>query len=442
VKSWIVCRHAIVGVLLVCLSVDRSAAQQMTGFAAVDSATVARTAWARASTALPSNTTDVVRHEISRAATAWPTQPTYVWANAVFAARAGDTAVALAALQQYADLGLGRDLRAEKSFASFLNSHRMAAIVAEHDTNRASMPRSRPRATLPDSTFWPEGVDADQRTGRFYIASVAHRTIAEVSPNGAVRELWPRDRPDLGAILGVRVDAKRGVLYATTSGVAQAPGYNPRDSTVAALLRVRISDGVIERRWNVPVVPGGHTLGDLAVGPNGDVYVTDSNEPVLYELRSGSDSLVAFRHPLFHSLQGLAPTPDGRVLYLSDYSHGLLRVDLATHAVTRIDDAPHSTSLGCDGIRLDRNAIIAVQNGVSPARIVRFALDRAGTKITSVTVLDRNLPVADEPTIGTLIDGMFVYVANSQWDKHDAKGVRIGTIPLTAPILLAVPLPR
>jgi hypothetical protein len=37
---------------------------------------------------------------------------------------------------------------------------------------------------------------------------------------------------------------------------------------------------------------------------------------------------------------------------------------------------------------------------------------------------------------------MFVYVANSQWDKHDATGRRIPAVPLTAPILLAVPLPR
>ena len=417
-------------------------AQGMTGFAAADSATVARTAWSRATMALRTNGGDIARREIDRAAAAWPTQPTYLWADAVLAARAGDAAAARAALRQYAALGLGRDLRSEKSFASFINDPAMAPVIAAHDANRAPLVRGQVRASIRDSTFWPEGVDVDPRTGRFYVASVAHRTIAEVSRDGTVRELWPRDRRDLGAMLGVRVDAKRGVLYATTSGVPQSPGYVPGDSAVAALLRVRILDGVIERRWNLPVVAGGHTLGDVAIGPNGDVFVTDSNQPVLYQLRAGADSLIPFTHPLFHSLQGMAPTPDARFVYLSDYSHGLLRVDLATHAVARLDDAPGSTSLGCDGIVLDHDAIIAVQNGVSPARIMRFVLDATGTRIARATVLDQNLALADEPTIGTVIDGAFVYVANSQWDKHDDKGRRVPTIPLTAPMLIAVPIPR
>src|SRR5262249_42855221 len=163
-------------------------------------------------------------------------------------------------------------------------------------------------------------------------------------------------------------------------------------------------------------------LGDLALGPDGDVFLTDSNQPVLYRLRPGADSLEKLSHPLFHSLQGLAPTPDGRTLYLADYSHGLLRLDLATGAVRRVADAPHSTSLGCDGIAWHQGSIIAVQNGVSPPRVVRLQLDRNGFGIIRVTILERNLPIADEPTIGTVVGNRFVFVANSQWDKHDDNG--------------------
>jgi len=419
----------------------RAIAQHMTGVSTVDSASVARSAWARAATALQTGKDTVARREAGHAAAAWPTQSDYIWANALLSARGRDTAATIRALHQFAALGLGRDLRAEKSLSSLLNVSQMTRLAAEHDANRAPLVRSTVRAAMRDSTFWPEGVDADPRTGRFYLASVAHRTIAELSATGVVRELWPRDQPTLGAILGVRVDTARGALWATTSGIAQTPGYAPRDSAIAALLRVRMSDGVVERRWDLSVIAGGHVLGDLAVGPTGDVFVTDSNEPVLYQLRAGEDTLVSVRNPLFHSLQGLAPTPDGKFLYLSDYSHGLLRVDLGTNDVVRLEDAPGSTSLGCDGIAWDRGAIIAVQNGVSPARIMRFALDQSGTRILQAVVLDRNSAVADEPTIGTVIGGAFVYVANSQWDKHDNAGRR-NTIPLTAPVLLAVPLPR
>jgi len=121
--------------------------------------------------------------------------------------------------------------------------------------------------------------------------------------------------------------------------------------------------------------------------------------------------------------------------------HGLLRVDLKTNRVTRLDDAPHSTSLGCDGIAWDRGAIVAVQNGVTPARITRFALDASGMRIVRADVLDRNSTVADEPTIGTVVGPEFVYVANSQWEKHDDVGRRVLARALTRPVLLAVPLP-
>jgi sugar lactone lactonase YvrE len=416
-------------------------AQQMTGIAAVDSAAVARAAMGRAAKALSQDDLAAARREVERAAESWPTQSSYLWADAVLAARAGDTTTTLHALEAYAELGLGRDLHGEPAVSRFVSLPAFAKILAAHDAHRAPVVHSRVRGLLPDSSFWPEGVDYDPRTGRYYVASVRHRTIAELRPDGSSRELLPRDRRSLGAILGVRVDTARGVLWATTSGIPQMQGYVPADSAVAALLRIRVSDGAIERRWDIRPVAGGHVLGDLVVGPRGDVFFTDSSEPVFYRLRPGADSLEAIRSPLFHSLQGMAPSPDGRRVYVADYSHGMLIVDLATRAVTRVSDAPGSTSLGCDGIIWDRGAIVAVQNGVSPARIVRFILDATGTQFDRVDVLDQNVGVADEPTIGTIAGREFVYVANSQWDKHDAAGTPIPGKTLTPPKLLAIPLP-
>ena len=103
-------------------------------------------------------------------------------------------------------------------------------------------------------------------------------------------------------------------------------------------------------------------------------------------------------------------------------------------------DAPNSTTLGCDGIAWFEHSIIAVQNGVSPARVMRFDLDPSGTRIARADVIDRNLAVADEPTIGTIVGDEFVYVANSQWDKYAEDGSRKPGTSLKRPVLLAVPL--
>jgi DNA-binding beta-propeller fold protein YncE len=421
----------------------RLAAQAPTGVPAVDSASVARAAWARATAALRASDITAARREVDRAAAAWPTQPAYLWGRAVIALRARDTLALLESLRAYADLGLGRDLTIDSTLASFARLPAFAEVATRHAANWGPMNRSRVRATLPDSTFWPEGVDVDPRTGRMYVASIRHRTIAELSPDGQrLRELLPPHAKDVGAILGVRVDTALGVLWATMAGLPQMGGYAPGDSALHALLRIRLSDGTIERRWDLPPSPAGHTLGDVALGPAGDVFVTDSRDPVLYRLRHGGDTLEPIRHPLFRSLQGMAPTPDGKSVYVADYSHGLLRVDLATGGVTRLAEAPGTTSLGCDGIAWDRGAIVAVQNGVLPPRVVRFVLDAGGSRIERTEVLDRNLTIADEPTIGAIVGGEFVYVANSQWEKYDEAGVLRQRAVLRQPVLLAVPLPR
>ena len=426
--------------LLLCCAASVAGGQARTGIAAVDSARTARAAWAQANKRLNDRDLASARREVDHAAKAWPIQPAYLWASAVLASRARDTASALAALAAYADRGLGRDVRADSLLASYARLPRFAPVVARHDANRAPLERSRVVARFADSTLWPEGMDFDPRTRRYYVASVRNRTIVEVTATGSTREILPRGAKGVAAILGVRVDTARGVLWATTSSV-RASGDD--GAPVAALLRVRIADGAIERRWDLaPTTDGAaHTLGDLAVGPRGDVYVTDSTDPVLYRLRSGADTLERITSPLFYSLQGVAPSADGRALYLADYSHGLLRVDLTTGRVARVADAPHTTTVGCDGIALDRGAIVAVQNGVAPPRIVRFELDSAGTRVTRADVLDR-ATLADEPTIGAVVGREFVYVANSQWDKHGDDGTLRAGAKLTAPLLLAVPLPR
>jgi sugar lactone lactonase YvrE len=420
-------------------ALSTSSAQMLAAvMTAADSASAARAAWGSAIRASRARDTITMRREIERAATLWPTQQAYVWNLAVIAAAQGDTGALKAALAHYAGLGLGRDLATEKAFAPFRAAPWFDSLRSKHDANRAAIARSTVRAVLPDSTTWPEGVDFDPRTGRYYVGSIRQRTIVEVAPSAAARELWPRGQEGIGAVMGVRVDTSRNVIWATLTGVPQMSGFVAADTGIAALVQVRISDGAILRRWDLQ--PGRHVLGDLAVAPDGAVYMSDSQDPVLYRLRSATDTLEALRHPLFRSLQGIAIPTHGDAIYVADYSHGLLRVDFSTGSVTRVADAPNSTTLGCDGIVWYEGSILAVQNGVAPARIMRLRLDPIGERIVSAEVLDRNAGIADEPTIGTLVGDEFVYVANSQWEKYSDDGTLKAGAPLARPKLLAITL--
>ena len=351
-----------------------------------------------------------------------------------------DTGAVLDGLTRYAALGLGRDLTTDSALRNLIAHPSFRPVAAAHAANIAPLVRGQPWAILPDSTFFPEGIDFDPRSGLTYVTSIRHRTIAELTSRGDyVRELLPRAGVGLGAILAARIDAPRGVMWATTSAIPQSAGYAAADSNVHALLRLNIATGEIEKRWDLPASPNGHTLGDVAIGSLGDVFFSDSRDPVLYRLPADSTGLLPIRHVLFRSLQGIAPVPDGQTVIVADYSHGLLKVDALTGEVTRIADGPGMTSLGCDGLVWHDGAVVAVQNGVFPPRIMRFELDSSRTRITSATVIDRNPAIADEPTVGTLIGDDFVYVANSQWEKYNESGELLPRAVLRRPVLIRVP---
>lgn len=295
-------------------------------------------------------------------------------------------------------------------------------------------------AVLADSTVFAEGLDAGARTGTLYVTSVRHRTVFAVDASGQVRDLHLDRAPVVGAIFGVRVSADEQSLYVTTADHPASHWSSPKRSVVPALLRVRIRDGAIVARWPLPDSLARHMPGDLAIMDDGTVLVSDSFAPEFYRLDAQTNSLVAIRDSRFRNLQGIAPIRGTSEVLVADYSRGLFVANVMTGVVRKLEDAPGVSVRGIDGIVWDGTALIAVQNGVSPPRVVRVTLNADHTAIVGMQVLDQQPALADQPTIGTLLRGAFVYVANSQWDQYDDAGARRTGTSLSPTRLICVPL--
>jgi hypothetical protein len=380
-----------------------------------------------------------------RAYEAWPGQWVYAYGLASLAAAARDTAQVVRGLAALADLGAGPELERDTTLARYATAAVVAPVWARIEANRSPLVKSRALSTrLPDD-FYPEGVSHDPRTGRFYVASIRHRSIAVVEPDGSARDFVRPGQDGFLAGLGVRVDAERGLVWATCAALPQMEGYAAADSGRGAIYAFELASGRLRVRHELPAASGGHVPGDLAVAPNGDVYLTDSLEPVIYRLCGERGALETWAtHEEFRSLQGLALTTDENVLVVADYSHGLYFVSSPAGStrprVIPIRPPAGMTLLGIDGIaRLGRD-LIAVQNGLVPPRVIRIRGAADGPNASAVEVLDRHLPTADEPTIGTIVGNEFVYVANSQWEKYDEAGRLKERVRLTPPVLLRLPL--
>jgi len=124
----------------------------------------------------------------------------------------------------------------------------------------------------------------------------------------------------------------------------------------------------------------------------------------------------------FTSPQGLALTRDEKRLFVADYSKGLFVIDLRTKKVTNLAPAPDVTLLGIDGLYTYKGGLLAVQNGVNPARLVRLFPDRGLSRIERLEVVEANNPAFDEPTLGVMVGDNFYLVANSQWGAIDEQG--------------------
>lgn len=406
-----------------------------------DSAGAARDAYRRAIAAYRQRDLATARAEMRRAAEAWPAQQAYLEGSAALAAVARDTADAAAWLERLAALGIGPDVAGDTAFAGFAGSPAFDSVAARLRIATRIVARGRVAFTIPDTAFHAEGVGFDARSRRWFVGSVRQRRIVAVDAAGVVRDFAPAASEGLAGVFGMAVDSARRMLWVATTALPRMTGFTTADSGRAGVFGYDIDTGALRRRVWIRRDSLAHTLGDVAVAPNGDVYVSDSESPWISRVPAAGDTLERFiTHPLFRSLQGMAIASDGRTMYVADYSHGILRVDLATRHVAVLRAAQGVTLLGIDGLYLHHGALIAVQNGVSPARVVRFCLDADGGGVRGAEVLDRNPAVADEPTLGVIAGDSVFYVATSQWEKYTDTGDRRAGVPARPVSVVGVPL--
>ena len=207
----------------------------------------------------------------------------------------------------------------------------------------------------------------------------------------------------------------------------------------AALAEIDLESGVVRRV--IPLPRGGgdrysHVLGDVALGGDGSVFLPDSGGPMIWRLAPGGTALENWaQSPEFLSLQGAVVAPELGALFVADHANGLLRVDLNTRAVRRVETPSNTTLIGLDGlVRAPTGELLAIQNGLRPNRVLRLTLDAGGETVASVQVLEAAHPTMAAPALGCIATGGNLYfVGNSGWTRFDEPGAP-DTPPRPVPI--------
>jgi sugar lactone lactonase YvrE len=337
-----------------------------------------------------------------------------------------------ALLGRLAAMGVAPKAESDSDFSAVKTSPAVEAAFARLAENRKPIERSTVAFTLPELGLLTEGVAYDPKTEAFFVSSVRKRKIVRRDAKGTVKDFVTSGRDGIFSAVALAVDAKRRALWVSSAAMPPMAGFEKSQDRLSFVLEYDVDTGRLRRK--IPP-PEGAFLSDLALGPAGELVVSDPYSGRLYLLENGAFRVLVGEGPI-GSAQGLAFAPDGR-LYVADYVQGPVRVDVKTGATRLLDVPPEAAVTGIDGLVWDRGSLVGIQNGTEPHRVVRLSLD--GDKVTAVTVLDRAHSRFDEPTLGVVAGDALYYVANSQYGAVRDDGT-LDESRLKEPTVLRLPL--
>ncbi len=306
--------------------------------------------------------------------------------------------------------------------------------MAYFDLNGAPLETSRSYAEVPPGQRLVEGIAFDPRLKRLFVATVVDGHLLVQEGSNWRQIALPEG---IGGLFGMAFDDKRRRLWIAV-GVAEPVA--DKSAITPGVLEV---DADTLQPVDLKTMPAGAegSPGDVAVGADGTIFVSDGLKGGVYRCAPGCTILSALVPPggPIRSPQGMVPTRDGKALLVAGYGQGLARVDLATGTLTWLAGKAPLMLDGIDGLVRGENGLIAIQNGTSPRRIVRIHLNAAETAVEHIDVLERANKAWGEPTLGALVGSEFVYVADGQWEVWGEGGKpRDGEAP-RATMLRAIP---
>lgn len=274
--------------------------------------------------------------------------------------------------------------------------------------------------TLKDRSLHTEGIDYDEAHKTFYLGSIHKRKIVKVTSDGTASDFCPPAFKGMTSIFGLKVDAKRNVLWACSSPMEEMENY---DSTAqSAVFKFELSSGKLIQKYVPRLGAKKSVYGDLILTKKGEVFITDSqNNDVLTIDEKTFKVETFFSSEDFWNIQGIAFSPDEKQLFIADYIKGVFRLDVQSKVLSEVVSKVDASLKGIDGLYFYNNSLIAIQNGVVPLRCARYFLNKDFSEINRFEIIDRNHPNFNEPTLGTLNGNTFYYIANSQWGGYDAQ---------------------
>ena len=346
-----------------------------------------------------------------------PNYPRFMYSLASTLALSGKQDESIEMLKRIADFKIFLEADKDSDFVSIFDNPAFKNVIKQFYSNLEPMAVSEVAFTINQNDLLTEGVAFDLVDKSFYVSSVHKRKIVKYDAKGKQTDFVREAQDGIWSVFGLKVDSKNRLLYACSGTLKQTSGIDSTEFGKSGLFIYDLTNGKLINKI-ILTDEKQHLLGDLAIGPNGEVFTTDSDANIIYKLSSDGKNLEGFYSSKdFRSLQGIAFANDGRNLFVADYSTGIHKINLESKEKTILEYPKNLCVLGIDGLYFHNNSLIGIQNGIRPYRVIKMNLNAAQDKIESWEILESNNPLYNEPTLGVITGDYFYYIANSQWES-------------------------
>lgn len=327
----------------------------------------------------------------------------------------GDKSKTYDLLLKMKDQGYGVDLKDDPRFEKVTGTEAWDYVVQNLQMNLQPFGEGKVAFELPKGDYLFESIAWDPKRQKFLVGSARDGQIRLADKNGKLSEfITPADGSGLWSVYSMAVDPDRDLLYVASSSSLYFKGFRQEDFNKTGLFKFKLSSGKLLSKILMPTNDVTHTLSSITVGKDGKVFVADGMHNEIYTIEGDALKLIV-ANPKLTSIRGLAVSDDGNTLYFADYALGIFGADLK--AGTGFPLAHDTTKLvlgGIEGLYWYDGTLVAIENGMSPKRVIRLNLSKDGKSVTKMMPIDVTNAAFGLPTYGTVVGNDLYFIANSQ----------------------------
>ena len=256
----------------------------------------------------------------------------------------------------------------------------------------------------------PEGTAFNSSTGTLYIGSTYKRKIIQINPAGEISDFVLSEMNGIWSPVGMEVDEQHGLLWVNIAHANEVmPLMHPETDRdwMTKVIAIDIKSGAIVKEFNTELSKA--FFNDLTILPNGDVYITETINNLVFRIRFGTEKLELFLKPEgFSFLNGITHATNTKLLFVSS-TQGVLKVDLESKTYSLLNIENNINAGGIDGLAFVDDYLIGHQS----TKVSRFYLNPEKTAITHAELFDSG-PEFDSSTTGEIGNGYYYFIVNSQ----------------------------